>query len=668
MESHEGITIDAIERETVALDVYAKLAALGSIGQQDVEDALLEVVRLAPPPAAPSPSPRPSRASPITAMRAVFTPVYVHDFVNAAWSGRLACFEDFVGVYNDMIDHAVGLPWLEEHGEHSERVLAMAQASARLSVNGRSPSPHDASPGSTRSTMRKSFQSPSMGVVRGYDQAPNINPTGELDAGPNGERSARRPRARGSSVGNSGEPTPEFVRAGVQKFDFVDTAAREEAKVQLQERRNSLREGHSVSPGGARSSGSPGGARSGGGAASPHGGSDGRALTTPRRPGEASPGSSRSPSRPPGNSAHGGQLFTTEAGPPPSTGTNRRNFRERRLSKDIIAPDDEADARESRRASFIPAELQVPGEPGAAEPASILNSPSSGRSSVGSARRSSREITIDEIVNDSNPEAALFEVSAGPLSVGAASPPRTSPPKTPGASLRDSALATPHDPATGASTGFKIKTVSFDRESEDVVPTPTRERKRPTQQPRTAAAHAKAQLLNGNASVAISQEMGADLSDLSISEDVVGSYSCHGMEPGDEGHVDKINQDCACCGHPFADLERTALFCVYDGHGKCGHEVSQECMHTIYQSLEIADHELMEDPCATRLPTHTRITLAGHGRLPLPSHSRATPEPLPSHFRATPEPFHLLPSTGAARSPTRSRRATSTCGSWRARR
>jgi len=63
--------------------------------------------------------------------------------------------------------------------------------------------------------------------------------------------------------------------------------------------------------------------------------------------------------------------------------------------------------------------------------------------------------------------------------------------------------------------------------------------------------------------------------------------------------MDKINQDCACVGHPFAGEQRSALFSVYDGHGKFGHEVSQEAMHTVYHMLEVAHKELVADPCGT---------------------------------------------------------------------
>jgi len=99
----------------------------------------------------------------------------------------------------------------------------------------------------------------------------------------------------------------------------------------------------------------------------------------------------------------------------------------------------------------------------------------------------------------------------------------------------------------------------------------------------------------------VSTEMGDDVAGVGWSFDPahVGSFSCHGQEPCEDGAQAKINQDCACIGHPFADTPGTAFFSVYDGHGKYGHDVSQECMHTIFHMLEEAGDELLEDPAGT---------------------------------------------------------------------
>ena len=54
--------------------------------------------------------------------------------------------------------------------------------------------------------------------------------------------------------------------------------------------------------------------------------------------------------------------------------------------------------------------------------------------------------------------------------------------------------------------------------------------------------------------------------------EVVGTYSCHGVEPGmRQGETSaKINQDRGCVCYPFGGESATktmALFCVFDGHG-----------------------------------------------------------------------------------------------------
>ena len=82
----------------------------------------------------------------------------------------------------------------------------------------------------------------------------------------------------------------------------------------------------------------------------------------------------------------------------------------------------------------------------------------------------------------------------------------------------------------------------------------------------------------GRGSVTISTEI-EDLVDDAVTpfeRSLVGTYSCHGAEPTDAGSIAKINQDCASISHPLARTPGTALFCVYDGHGKFGHHVSQE--------------------------------------------------------------------------------------------
>ena len=78
--------------------------------------------------------------------------------------------------------------------------------------------------------------------------------------------------------------------------------------------------------------------------------------------------------------------------------------------------------------------------------------------------------------------------------------------------------------------------------------------------------------------------------------EIVGTYSCHGVEPGREYGVctGKINQDRGCVCFPFGpDPEHVpyhqALFCVYDGHGACGDQISQFAVNRIQESLEQND-------------------------------------------------------------------------------
>ena len=72
-----------------------------------------------------------------------------------------------------------------------------------------------------------------------------------------------------------------------------------------------------------------------------------------------------------------------------------------------------------------------------------------------------------------------------------------------------------------------------------------------------------------------------------IGGDIVGTFSCHGVEPAPKGggEVAKINQDCACIAHPINGDSSAALFCVYDGHGEFGTEVSTQVLQSIRHAL-----------------------------------------------------------------------------------
>jgi len=77
----------------------------------------------------------------------------------------------------------------------------------------------------------------------------------------------------------------------------------------------------------------------------------------------------------------------------------------------------------------------------------------------------------------------------------------------------------------------------------------------------------------------------------------LGTYSHHGIEPKyyGEGFTSKINQDRGCVVHPYVDSETQSLFCVFDGHGERGDEVSEFVLEQIVARLE-ADADLATDP------------------------------------------------------------------------
>jgi hypothetical protein len=69
--------------------------------------------------------------------------------------------------------------------------------------------------------------------------------------------------------------------------------------------------------------------------------------------------------------------------------------------------------------------------------------------------------------------------------------------------------------------------------------------------------------------------------------DILGTYSCHGIEPStssdpDEADVhDKINQDRGCVVYPFNNSTEDTLFLVLDGHGNQGDRVSEFVMRQV---------------------------------------------------------------------------------------
>lgn len=77
----------------------------------------------------------------------------------------------------------------------------------------------------------------------------------------------------------------------------------------------------------------------------------------------------------------------------------------------------------------------------------------------------------------------------------------------------------------------------------------------------------------------------------------IGLLSCHGAEPSHEDDrkiTGKINQDCACVASLVGGQPGTALFCVYDGHGEFGRDVSQLAMHAMVHLLDQKHAELLK--------------------------------------------------------------------------
>jgi hypothetical protein len=67
-------------------------------------------------------------------------------------------------------------------------------------------------------------------------------------------------------------------------------------------------------------------------------------------------------------------------------------------------------------------------------------------------------------------------------------------------------------------------------------------------------------------------------------DSVLGTYSCHGIEPAhDDGETvhEKINQDRGCVVCPYNSKRNEALFMVLDGHGSEGDKVSEFVMRQV---------------------------------------------------------------------------------------
>eukprot|EP00611_Tribonema_gayanum_P027397 TRINITY_DN6756_c0_g1_i1.p1 TRINITY_DN6756_c0_g1~~TRINITY_DN6756_c0_g1_i1.p1 ORF type:complete len:471 (+),score=133.79 TRINITY_DN6756_c0_g1_i1:2160-3572(+) len=95
------------------------------------------------------------------------------------------------------------------------------------------------------------------------------------------------------------------------------------------------------------------------------------------------------------------------------------------------------------------------------------------------------------------------------------------------------------------------------------------------------------------------QEIGAtQVAPLPFAETLIGTYSCHGVEPSyseEDGIAAKINQDRGCVVFPFASNPKQAVFAVFDGHGEHGDVISHYAMHELQSRLEVHP-ALVSDP------------------------------------------------------------------------
>jgi len=88
----------------------------------------------------------------------------------------------------------------------------------------------------------------------------------------------------------------------------------------------------------------------------------------------------------------------------------------------------------------------------------------------------------------------------------------------------------------------------------------------------------------------------AMMAELPLPEHRVGTWSNHGIKPGISGKPSaKINQDRGQITYPFAGDRRMAMFCVYDGHGVNGEQVSEFAMLKMPDLLEAEPERVHSD-------------------------------------------------------------------------
>jgi len=146
------------------------------------------------------------------------------------------------------------------------------------------------------------------------------------------------------------------------------------------------------------------------------------------------------------------------------------------------------------------------------------------------------------------------------------------------------------DVKTSKASGFRIRRLTYAQKTIEDPEPPSPDK---LMRPRTT--------IYASSEIGVRQEKKAPFPDY-----ILGTFSCHGIEPGNEvealegddedsyGPVphDKINQDRGCVVHPFLQKPDEALFLVLDGHGEQGDKISEFIMRQLVVSLE--KHALLE--------------------------------------------------------------------------
>lgn len=137
---------------------------------------------------------------------------------------------------------------------------------------------------------------------------------------------------------------------------------------------------------------------------------------------------------------------------------------------------------------------------------------------------------------------------------------------------------------TSASSDFRVRRLTYAQKTKEAPEKPV-------------------PLTNSRTTVYASSEIGVKITTAPFGDDILGTFSCHGIEPApyvprdenddedeDEDEpvgVDKTNQDRGCVVYPFNTEHKDALFMVLDGHGEQGDRVSEFTMRSVVNQLEM---------------------------------------------------------------------------------